>query len=98
MNDGMGKEELLREMVGNLEGSGVVVALLEFLFVVKCQGTIGDQREPGYLQRNSRSGGRNHPGRRGCEGYIWNDSRASEVSRVGRDGNASGGDGGRPKD
>ena len=34
MNDGMGKEELLKEMVGNLEGSGVVVALLEFLFVV----------------------------------------------------------------
>ena len=34
MNDGMGKEELLKEMVGSLEGSGVVVALLEFLFVV----------------------------------------------------------------
>lgn len=34
MNDGMGKVDRLKEMVGNLEGSRVVVALLEFLFVV----------------------------------------------------------------
>lgn len=55
------------------------------------------QRETGYLQRKSRSEGRNYPGRSGCDGDIWNNSRASWVSRVGRDGNASGGDGGWPK-
>ena len=34
VNDGMGKEELSKEMVESLEGSGVVAALLELLFVV----------------------------------------------------------------
>ena len=37
VHDGMGKEELWKEIVGSLEGSGVVVALLEFLFFVSVE-------------------------------------------------------------